>query len=202
MARVRLKDLRGLKVVVVHPPDSDGMMMREQLMRIGCRTDLIWPVPRSLPARVDVVFAGLFFDSQEEIKAMLRRAEKPGPTIIGVVDYENPAMLELLLDIRAMAAASKPVNSFGMLTNLVVARATWREQQETQEKIVKLEKKLIGQKMISKAKSILMDMHGMSELDAHKMIRQQAMGKRTSIEEMAQAIINANDLLSAKPEDV
>lgn len=202
MATVRLKDLRKLKIVLVHPPDSDGKTIRDQLMRIGCRTEVIWPPPRSLPSDVDVVFAGLFFENREDIKAMLRRSEKPGPTVIGVVDYENPAMLEILLEIRALAATSKPVSSFGMLTNLVMARASWREQKEAQEKISKLEKRLIGQKVISKAKSILMDMHAMSELDAHKMIRQQAMSKRTSIEEMAQAIINANELLSGKPEDV
>ncbi len=149
-----------------------------------------------------MLFLGLFFDSQEEVKAMLRKAEKPGPTIIGVIDYENPTMLELLLDIRATGAVSKPVHSFGMLTNLVIARATWRENMEAQTKVARLEKKLTGQKIIAKAKSILMDMHQMSELDAHKMIRDQAMSKRTSIEEMAQAIINANELLSAKPRDV
>lgn len=202
MARVRLKDLRGLNVVVAHPPDSDGKTILEQLTRIGCRTELVWPLTKPLPARVDVIFVGLFFDSQEAVKTMLRRLEKPGPTIIGVVDYENPAMLELLLDIQATAAASKPVNNFGMLTNLVVARAAWREQNEAREKIARLEAKLLGQKTVSKAKSILMDMHAMSELDAHKMIRQQAMAKRTSIEEMSQAIINANELLSAKPNDI
>ena len=171
-------------------------------MRIGCSTELIWPATKPLPRGVDVVFAGLFFETQEQIKAMLLKAGKPGPTIIGVVDYENPAMLELLLDIRATAAASKPINSFGMLTDLVVARASWRAQKEVEEKIARLEKKLTGQKVIAKAKSILMDMHNMTELDAHKMIRQQAMAKRTSIEEMAQAIINANELLSAKPKNV
>lgn len=202
MARVRLKDLRGLNVVVVHPSDADGKVILEQLNRIGCRTSLVWPPGKSVPAGVDVIFAGVFFDSSEELKAMLRKAEKPGPTIIGVVDYENPAMLELLLDIEAHSATSKPVSSFGMLTTLVVARAAWRRDSETQARIARLEKKLTGQKIISKAKSILMDMHGMSELDAHKTLRQQAMAKRTSIEEMAQAIINANELLSAKPRDV
>lgn len=202
MGWLRLKDLRDLSVAVIHPPDSDGKVILAQLNRIGCRTDLIWPPAKFSPSGVDVVFAGLFFDSQKELKSALRKAEKPGPTIIGVVDYENPAMLELLLAIQATAAISKPVRSFGILTNLVVARTSWLQQVEAHDRISKLEKKLAGQKTITKAKSILMDMHGLSEVDAHNTIRQQAMAKRTTIEEMAQAIINANDLLSVKPKDV
>ena len=73
---------------------------------------------------------------------------------------------------------------------------------DQQEKIFRLEKKLAGQKVIAKAKSILMEMHQLSEADAFETIRKQAMSKRTSIEDMAQAIINANELLSAKAPDI
>jgi AmiR/NasT family two-component response regulator len=202
MARIRLKDLRGLSVAVVHPPDANGQTILDQLRRIGCRTDLVWPPEKGLPSKVDVVFAGIYFDSQEQLKAMLRRAEKPAPAIIAVVDYENPAMLELVLDLGAVAVTSKPVRSFGIMTNMVVARECQQRQHDLQDRISKLEKKLAGQKVISKAKSILMEMHGISEAEAFETIRKQAMSKRTSIEDMAQAIINANELLSAKSTDI
>ncbi|MWB77417.1 ANTAR domain-containing protein [Pseudooceanicola sp. 216_PA32_1] len=202
MARIRLKDLRGLSVAVVHPPDANGQTILDQLRRIGCRTDLVWPPEKGLPSKVDVVFAGIYFDSQEQLKAMLRRAEKPAPAIIAVVDYENPAMLELVLDLGAVAVTSKPVRSFGIMTNMVVARECQQRQYDLQDRISKLEKKLAGQKVISKAKSILMEMHGISEAEAFETIRKQAMSKRTSIEDMAQAIINANELLSAKSTDI
>ena len=202
MSRIRLRDLRGLNVAVVHPPDSNGQVILEQLGRIGCRVDLIWPPEKGLPSKVDVLFAGVFFDSQEQMKAMLRKAEKPVPAIIAVVDYENPAMLELVLDLGAVAVTSKPVGSFGIMTNMVVARDCQRRLHDQQEKIFRLEKKLAGQKVIAKAKSILMEMHQLSEADAFETIRKQAMSKRTSIEDMAQAIINANELLSAKAPDI
>jgi AmiR/NasT family two-component response regulator len=197
VTRFRLKDLRDLFVVVVHPPDSDGQAILDQMGRIGCRTELIWPPKRSLPPNVDVVFAGLFFDRRKEITAMLRRSDKQGPAIIGVVDYENPAMLEFVLDIGVVAVTSKPVRSFGMLTNLVVAYSGVLRQQEAQDRIARLEKKLAGKNLIAKAKTILIEMHGLTEENAYKLIREQAMSKRTSIEDMAQAIINANALLTA-----
>jgi len=196
MPRFRLRDLRDLFVVIVHPSDSDGRAMLEQMERIGCRTELIWPPKRRLPPNADVVFLGLFFDSRKDITNMIRRSEKPGPAIIGVVDYENPAMLEFVLEVGAIAVTSKPVRSFGILTNLVVGYSSMMRQFEAQERITRLEKKLLGKKVIAKAKAILINMHGFSEEDAYKLIREQAMYKRTTIEDMAQAIINANELLS------
>jgi len=196
MSRFRLRDLRGLFVVIVHPPDPDGRAMLEQMERIGCKTELVWPPKRSLPTQADVVFLGLFFDSRKELTNMVRRSEKPGPAIIGVVDYENPAMLEFVLEIGAIAVTSKPVRSFGILTNLVVGYSSRQRHLEAQERIARLEKKLLAKKIIADAKKVLIRMHGLSEVDAYKLIRELAMYKRTTIEDMAQPIINANELLS------
>lgn len=202
MPRLRLKDLRDLTVVVVHPPDSDGKALMDQLKRIGCRAELMWPPAKTLPTGTDVVFAGVFFETHEALRNLIRRADKPGPTVLGIVNYENPAMIELVLDIGAFAVISKPVRTFGMLTNLVVARSNWLQSADLHDKIGKLEKKVSGQKKIAKAKSILMEMHKISEREAYGTIRAQAMVKRIPIEEMAVAIINANELLSSRFDDV
>jgi hypothetical protein len=47
----------------------------------------------------------------------------------------------------------------------------------------------------NKAKSILMNSRGLSEEDAYKIIRDQAMSKRVTAEEIADAVINANEIL-------
>jgi len=54
---------------------------------------------------------------------------------------------------------------------------------------------LAGLRKINKAKSILMNSPGLSEDDAYKVIRDQAMSKRVNAEEIADAVINANDIL-------
>lgn len=197
MAVIRLKDLAKLHVLVLHPPDADGRALLEQLKRIGCHADLVWPPEQAGVQNVDVIFVGLFFESKEQIREVMRKVERPGTTVICVVDYESPAMLELVLDINAISVITKPVRSFGTLTSLVVARSNWHQRNNDQERIAKLERKLNGQKIVAKAKAILMDIHGLTELNAYKTIRQQAMAKRIPIEDMAQAIINANDLLSS-----
>lgn len=195
----RLKDLKDLSLAVIHPPDQDGRAIMEQLNRIGCRSDLIWPPRKTLPETVDVVFAGLFFESRAELRGMLKRMNKPRPTIIGVVDYENPIMLEFVLEIGAVAMMSKPVRSFGLLTTLVLARSNWQKLRDAESQVAKVEKRLISQRKIEKAKAILMEMHRISEQDAYKTIRDRAMSKRIAVEEIAESIINAHELLSHRP---
>lgn len=197
MARPLLKDLRNLDVTVIHPPDDDGALVMEQLRRIGCRAEACWPPVEDAP-RSDVLFAGIYRDSHESLRRLLRRAGPSGPAVIAIVDYENPAMLQLVLELEAMAVISKPVRPLGLLTNLVIARQAWLNREELNTRIRRLETRLAGQKKIAKAKAILMEAQGITEDAAYKTIRAQAMAKRITIDEMAVAIINANELLSSR----
>jgi AmiR/NasT family two-component response regulator len=47
-----------------------------------------------------------------------------------------------------------------------------------------------------------MEKQGLTEDDAYQALRQQAMGKRITMEDMAIAIINANELLQSRPKGV
>ena len=72
---------------------------------------------------------------------------------------------------------------------------------ETAKRLRKVERKLSGIQNIQKAKSILMEKQELSEESAYKTLRQQAMAKRITLEDMAVAIINANELLQSRPKD-
>lgn len=196
MTTFRLKNLRDLSVAVVHPLDQDGKALLDQLNRIGCRTELIWPPTKSLPSGTDIVIAGVFFDSHNELKVMLKKTKAPTPTVLAIVNYENPAMLQNVLELGAFAVISKPIREFGMLTNLVVARSKWEESTHLADKSVRLQKKIVAQKNIASAKQIIMELQSISESEAYRVLRSKAMAKRVSIEEMAVAVMNAKDLLS------
>jgi AmiR/NasT family two-component response regulator len=201
VAFVQLKSLRDLFVVVINPPDPDGKLVLEQMSRIGCRAEAAWPPPKILPAGTDVVVAAIAHDHHAALKSALKRAGQHRPNVIALADYENPAMLELILDLDALAVISKPVRPFGILTNLVVARNVALRQKSLLDRMARLELRLAGEKKVAKAKSILMETQAIPEQDAYKIIRAQAMSKRISIEEMADAVIKAHALLSARLSD-
>lgn len=198
MAIQILKDLRGLRVHVIHPPDEERGSLVEHLRRIGCMVEIIWPVPADWPA-ADIVLLAIEQDARPEIARLLKSDPDERPTLIAVVGYENPSTLQLVLESGAVAVVERPIRPFGLLTNLTIARSLWLEREEARKRVAKLERKLSGIQKIQKAKSILMESQGLSEEEAYQSIRRQAMAKRVPMEDMALAIINASELLNFRP---
>jgi AmiR/NasT family two-component response regulator len=202
MALQILRDFRGLKVLVVHPPDPDGVGLVEHLGRIGCAVETVWPVPDAFPRGADIVLLAFDHEQRPAIARLLKSCdEERMPTLIAVVAYENPATLQMVIESGALAIVERPVRPFGLLTNLVLARSLWLERQKAVRRVRKLERKVAGIQNIQKAKTILMAAQGIDEDGAYQSIRRQAMAKRLSMEEVAAAIINANELLTARPPD-
>ena len=133
---------------------------------------------------------------------LLRGQSDQKPTLVAVVGYENPSTLQLVLESGALAVIERPIRPFGLLTNIMMARNLWTERRETAKRLRKVERKLSGIQNIQKAKSILMEKQELSEESAYKTLRQQAMAKRITLEDMAVAIINANELLQSRPKGV
>jgi len=194
-----LRDLRGLRVQVIHPPDTEGVSLIEHLRRIGCTVEPQWPIPEAFSDAVEVVLLSIDHDSRDEIVKLLRSQNERRPVLIAVVGYENPSTLQLVLESGALAVVERPIRPFGLLTNLTIARSLWMERQDAARRIRKLERKLSGIQKIQKAKSILMEKQGLGEEEAYQTLRRQAMAKRVPMEEMATAIINADELLHSRP---
>ena len=148
----------------------------------------------TLPEGIDVVFLAV----QPEISQLefdWAKAENR-PTCIAVVNYENPTIVDIVLRLGAKAVLPAPVRSFGLLSALVIARTVDGEIQGQARRIRKLEAKLNGARCIAEAKSILMNTRNVTELQAYDLIRDQAMNKRVTTEDIAAAIVNANEILS------
>ncbi len=197
MAIEILRDLRGLRIEVMHPPDAEGVGLVEHLRRIGCVTTTVWPLPDEVAAGSDIVVLAVEHDSSGPLRRLFRDQNRL-PTVIGVVEYENPSILQLVLEIGAHAVIERPVRPFGLLTQLAIARSLWLQQQGSRQRMQKLERKLAGMQKIQRARLILMASHSLTEEEAYQTLRRQAMSKRMSLEDMAAAIINAHDLLRAR----
>ncbi|MGE0457091.1 MAG: ANTAR domain-containing response regulator [Bauldia sp.] len=193
-----LRELKGLRVLVVHPPDEEGRSLVDHLRRIGCQVEAMWPVPETC-GRFDVIMLTIEHESREAVTAFLKGFGTLPPAIVSMVSFEDPSTLQIVLETGSLAVVERPVRPFGLLTNLIIARSLWLDQAETRKRIAKLERKLDGIQNIQKAKSLLMHSQGLNETAAYEMIRKQAMSKRVAMEEIATAIINAHDLLNIGP---
>ncbi|MCM3562940.1 ANTAR domain-containing response regulator [Hydrogenophaga intermedia] len=190
----QLKELRTLTVAVIHPDDADGKQLTQQLQRIGCKVQAFWPPAQSVGKDVDVVFVAVRPDILN-LNMDWAHAED-APTVIAVVNYENPTIVEVVLGLQAKAVLPSPVRSFGLLSTLVLARESHKVARTLARRLKKVEAKLLGVRHIADAKAILMKTHQVSETEAYDLIRDQAMTKRTTTEEVAMAIVEAHELLS------
>ena len=115
-----IEDLRGARVLVIHPRDAEGEALIDQLKRIGCNVRGVWPPPPVIPNDIDTVFQ--LVESSEETVFPASSNEHP-LTLVAIVDYENPTILKRLLDSNAHGVVNKPIRSFGILSSLVLARS-------------------------------------------------------------------------------
>ncbi len=191
-----IADLRNLNVLVLHPRDSDCDDLIQQIIRIGCNVESLWPLPESLPGNVDVVFVEIREAISPALGKLLSQRPDKRPTVIGIIGYENPSVLQGILDIEVQTVISKPLRAFGVLSCILMARRIWLAQLESHKTEEKLKQKLEHIQMITEAKFILMRHHNINEKEAYKIIRSHAMSRRTSTIEIANAIINADGLLS------
>lgn len=189
-----LKDLRSLRVAVFHPRDNDGEQLIRQLQRIGCQVQAFWPLTAELNEPFDVAFLAV---NPETITLDLPWIKSDdAPIRVAVVNYENPTIVDGMLRLGASAVIATPIRSLGVLSTLILARQLAGDLRLQRKRIAKLETKLQSIRKITDAKGVLMASRKISEEDAYAVIRDQAMVKRVTIEEIATAIVNANEILS------
>ena len=80
----------------------------------------------------------------------------------------------------------------------IIARQLAAKEKDQARHIDRLEQRLAGIRRLTKAKAILMQPRAITEEQAYEIIREQAMSKRVTTEEIATAIINANEILGFK----
>lgn len=186
------KQLKDVSVLVIHPDDDDGRNLIAQIQRIGCQGRAQWPIPERLASEPDVV---VMLVAPETLSAnapwLLRQGRPP---IIPVIAYETPVIVEALLQLNSFAVVPSPVRSFGLLAALSVTLSQSAKTRDREKHMKRLEGRLAVTRTVQKAKSILMETRGLSEVDAYNALRDQAMAKREPVEKIAEALIKAHDL--------
>ncbi len=190
-----LREIRSMRVLVVHPQDRNAEELVAHLRRIGCRVSATWPPPEELPEDVQIVFRALFPPDSDSDEVMKVTGAQP-PVTIGIVEYENPSILQSVIDAGVVAIIAKPIRAIGLLTTIMMSVTVSKRERDLAKKLSKVEQKLGALKRIERAKTILMDRNGLSEEEAYSSIRAQAMARRVSIDEISVAIINASEFFS------
>ncbi|MEO0315475.1 MAG: hypothetical protein RI928_1931 [Pseudomonadota bacterium] len=188
-----LRELRGLRVSVFHPKDSDAEVLIGHLERIGCTVHNFWPPLPRPPDGSDLVFLAARPDILDLDFSWA--AEALSPPVIALIEYENPTVVEFVLRIGAQGILAKPLRTAGVLSSMVLARAAKSHTEDLQKKVSRLEQRLGSLNLIHEAKAVLIRTRQLDETQAYKLIRDQAMSRRVTIEQIAKSIVDANKML-------
>lgn len=192
-ARRILEELRRARVMLILPQDEEGALLHDHLRRLGCEVRVAWPPPRTLPEEIDTVFIGVDDVSPTEIASIL---DEQNVAIIAVVTYESPTTLQAIYDLNAHGVMSRPLRPLGILTQFTLARYRRRHEARLTAKVRKLEDTLKGRRLVDKAVRLLVDVQGMAEDDAYKLLRDQATAERVPLASIAEEIVAAHETMA------
>lgn len=190
-----MRNVKSIRVLLVQPPSQNRDTLHRHLKRVGFLTETNWPPSPALFEMCDVVFIA-FRDVTEAGVRLKWNAEAPPAALVALLDYENPAIVKEAVALGAHAVLGLPIRSFGAVANVFVALQNYQRQTQLNESLRRLKARIENERLLSKAKDVLIRTGGMTEEDAYKSLRSQAMNKRVSLAEIARSIINAEGILS------
>ena len=184
---------RKPSVLVLFPPEADGVSLLTQLKRIGCSVEICWPHPPFIDAHIDLIFLYIPPEVEQMDYGWLHES---GPPIISVANFENPTLIDEALRIGVMAVLMAPIKASGLLSTIITTLHQHAKNSRNSHRISQLEKKIIHLKVLEEAKRILIAKQRISENEAYELIRSQAMSQRMPIEDIARDIIQSEKIMS------
>jgi two-component system, response regulator PdtaR len=188
------RQLRQSRITIFHPKDEKCTALVQQLQRIGCQTVALWPPTSELPDKTDLVIFMLNAEAGSRRKLPWLTPDSSIP-LIGMIEYENPTILDTATTLGCHGILVSPTQAHGILSSLIMAIHHFHEVRVLQKRNQRLEQKLQAANEISTAQAILARARGISAIDAYKVMREQAMLKRVTVEEIARAIVHAEGAL-------
>ena len=203
-----------LRIVVVNPATPPGAQrdaalagqaQRSAALRIGLLEsgyDLVASLPADvfLPERIaqlqpDLIIADSESDARdvlEHIVIATRDARRP---IVMFTEDDAPSSMDAALEAGVSAYIVAGLQAERVKPVLDVALARFRREQRLLDELSDTRQKLLDRKVLDRAKGLLMARHGLSEEQAYARLRTLAMNKNLKLADVAQRLIDVEDLL-------
>lgn len=135
----------------------------------------------------------------EELQRRFATADGLAPfPMVMVTAFSDPALIDRAATAGVFGYIVKPFSKSDIVPTIEVARARFDQERALRAEADSLATQLETRKLLDRAKSILMNNHGMTEADAFHSLQRLAMDKRKPLKEVAEAIILADELSTGK----
>ncbi|PUA16422.1 ANTAR domain-containing response regulator [Glaciimonas sp. PCH181] len=205
--------MHNLRIVVVNPVAFDGdndpafaaQAARSNDLRIGLLQagyNIIASLPADLylPDRIaqlqpDMIIIDAESDARDVLEHVVIATRDARRAIVLFTEDDKKSSMEAAMAAGVSAYIVAGLQTARIKPVLEVAMARFNQEQKLLNELSDTKLKLADRKIIDRAKGLLMERQQLSEQDAYKKLRRLAMDKNLKLSEVAQRIIEANDLL-------
>ncbi len=169
--------------------DLSEMLADEGFQVIGEAGDGVQAVQLARELRPDLVIMDVKMPKKDGIDAAAEIvAEQIAPVVI-LTAFSQRDLIERARDAGAMAYLVKPFSQSDLLPAIELAVSRFAERKALEDEVATLTERLETRKVIDRAKGLLMTNQKMSEPEAFRWIQRTAMDRRTSMQAIAQAVL-------------
>lgn len=111
--------------------------------------------------------------------------------VVMVTAFSQRALVDRAAEAGALGYLVKPVQPADLLPAIAVARAGFNKLQELRGRVQNLEDQLAARKVIERAKALLQQRFDLDEPSAFRWLQKAAMDQRTSMREVAEALLRS-----------
>jgi response regulator NasT len=206
--------MRHLRIIVVNPTvnledENDTALSaqarRGNALRIGLLEsgyDIVASLPADmyLPERIaqlqpDMIIIDAESDARDVLEHVVIATRDERRPIVLFTEDENTSSMDAAMAAGVSAYVVAGLQAERIKPVLNVALARFRQEQKLLTELSDTKHKLAERKVIERAKGLLMAHHQLSEDQAYQKMRSMAMNKNLKISEIAQRILDVEDLL-------
>nr|WP_274388013.1 response regulator [Salsipaludibacter albus] len=140
--------------------------------------------------RPDLVILDVKMPVMDGIAAAEEIAKERLSAILILTAFSQRDLVEKARRAGAMAYLVKPFQKHDLLPAVEIAAGRFREMSGLEDEVDSLQDRLEVRKLVDKAKGLLMDKQDMSESESFRFIQKQAMERRETMKQVAQAVID------------
>ena len=170
--------------------DLKEMLTEEGYDVVGEAGDGEQAVTMAGELKPDLVILDVKMPRKDGIDAAAEITEGQIAPVVILTAFSQRDLIERAVDAGAMAYLVKPFTKFDLLPAIEVAIARYAQMTSLREEVDDINERLAARKVIDRAKGLLQAKQKMTEPEAFRWLQRAAMDRRTTMKDIAQAVID------------